>query len=103
VAKFIVLSLCCVLLVGCGDSAVKKAVRESLVDPDSAKFGSVKYSKNGEAACVTVNAKNRMGGYTGDSQIIVEKIDGKWSAINDEDTSQDTCMQVIDELTNNRS
>lgn len=59
----------------------KKAVLAALKDPDSAKFG--KFSLAGEfqgsqAACLTVNAKNSYGGYTGDSEAILAKMEGKW-------------------------
>ncbi|WP_339914103.1 hypothetical protein [uncultured Brevundimonas sp.] len=46
----------------------KAAVVESLRDPDSARFRSVRYSRrpNGQTIyCGEVNARNAMGGYTG--------------------------------------
>jgi hypothetical protein len=46
------------------DSGAEKAVLASLRDPDSAKFG--KFTLVGQdRACLTVNARNSVGGYTG--------------------------------------
>lgn len=62
------LSVILVVLTGCGDSDVGRieaAVKARLVDPDSVKFGSVTFSPKGESACIEYNAKNRMGGYSG--------------------------------------
>jgi hypothetical protein len=44
--------------------AALQAVRESLLDPSSAQFRSVRQMPNG-AVCGEVNGKNRMGGYVG--------------------------------------
>ncbi|QNA90471.1 hypothetical protein G4G28_21780 [Massilia sp. Dwa41.01b] len=62
------LILCLVLAVaGCDkgmlDNPMRKAVREKLKDPDSAKWGEVYVYKN--RACLEVNSKNSYGGYTG--------------------------------------
>ncbi len=89
----------CLLLAGCGgsESEAKKAVLENLKDPDSAKFG--KFSQVGESlACLTVNAKNSMGGYTGDKQAFLKKIDGKWEFITTQEISHDMCIQMWPEL-----
>ncbi|WP_049273158.1 hypothetical protein [Pseudomonas putida] len=45
-------------------SKIEAAVKERLVDADSAKFKFPKYS-GGSVYCGQVNAKNRMGGYAG--------------------------------------
>ena len=87
--RTLVASLFCTLILGaCGDeSAIKDAVRENLKDPDSAKFGKITVvdtgKKNGHGgsirvACVTVNAKNSMGGYGGNKQATVGTMDEKW-------------------------
>jgi outer membrane murein-binding lipoprotein Lpp len=89
----------CLLLAGCGgnESEAKKAVLENLKDPDSAKFG--KFSQDGESlACLTVNAKNSMGGYTGDKQALLKKLDGKWEFITTLEISHDKCIQMWPEL-----
>ena len=45
--------------------AAKKAIAYSLIDPESARFREVFIAPNRTAVCGQVNAKNRMGGYTG--------------------------------------
>ncbi len=90
--------ICALLLVACGgdESAAKKAVLGNLKDPDSAKFG--KFSLAGaKGACLTVNAKNSMGGYTGDQQAYLLK-DGEkgWIVIAiDKDLSHEKCIEVL--------
>lgn len=83
----------CILLVGCGgtESEAKKAVLAILKDPDSAKFG--KFTQvNEERACLTVNAKNSMGGYVGNQQAFLNRVDGKWEAYF-MDVSHDWCIE----------
>lgn len=74
------------LLTGCGSSdadliqLAQKSVQQQLKDPESAKFGealifahpdeSPKY-KNLRYVCGTVNAKNALGGYVGESRFVV--------------------------------
>ena len=76
------------VLAACSNtSAIEEAVRQNLIDPDSAKFGEiVEYiDADGKAmACVMVNAKNRMGGYTGESIVVAMKTsDGEWQSVGD--------------------
>ena len=51
---------------------LKKAVREKLKDPDSAKFGDPVVL--GNRACISVNAKNSYGGYTGSKYTHLKRI-----------------------------
>ena len=98
IRNVVVVGLCAVMLIACGgdESAAKKAVLESLKDPDSAKFG--EFHKVGdEGACFAVNAKNSMGGYTGTKFMIMAKIDGKWEAVTSSD-SLAICTQVLAEM-----
>ncbi|MFS0773827.1 hypothetical protein [Sphingomonas sp. 1P08PE] len=44
-----------------------QAVSDTLIDPQSAQFSDWKYYPLQKAACGRVNAKNRLGGYTGRS------------------------------------
>jgi hypothetical protein len=84
-----------IFLVGCGgdERAAKKVVLENLKDADSAKFG--KFALLDEKyACLTVNAKNSMGGYTGDQQAFLKKIDGEWQLFFIEETSQEMCIDM---------
>lgn len=46
-------------------------VRSQLVDPSSAKFGDIVISKKSKSICGSVNARNRMGGYTGFTSFIL--------------------------------
>lgn len=85
----------CILLAGCGgaESEAKKAVLANLKDPDSAKFG--KFTQVSEnLACMTVNAKNSMGGYTGDQQAFLKKVDGKWEFYFTQDVSHSMCIET---------
>ena len=75
-----------VALAACSNtSAIEDAVRENLVDPDSAKFGKVvEFTKKGggQMACVMVNAKNRMGGYTGEEAfLLMRDEEGNWTSL----------------------
>lgn len=76
---FVTLICGCLLLAACGgnEAEAQKAVLAGLKDPDSAKFG--KFTLVSEnLACLTVNAKNSMGGYTGDKEAFLKKVGGKW-------------------------
>lgn len=55
------------------EERVKDAVRRQLLDPDSAKFYGVIVSKDTGSTCGYVNAKNRMGGYSGKSLFYVTR------------------------------
>jgi hypothetical protein len=55
--------------------AAQSAVQKSLKDPDSAKFGDF-YLYDEKQACLTVNARNSYGGYTGDQLAVLNKING---------------------------
>ena len=83
------------LLSACGgvESEAKKAVLDGLKDPDSAKFGKF-LLVNETHACLTVNAKNAMGGYTGDQQAFLKKDDGKWRFVFSEEVSQKMCAEM---------
>jgi hypothetical protein len=62
-AILLLLSLTTIAACSSAESSAQNAVRKSLKDPDSAKFG--KFSKaTDDKACLNVNAKNSMGGYT---------------------------------------
>ncbi|KMS55944.1 hypothetical protein [Sphingobium cupriresistens] len=76
-------------------SAAEDAVRGSLKDPDSAKFGDFYYNEKTKKGCLTVNARNSMGGYTGDQQAYVEPGDKGWLTIGFADVSQESCRNVF--------
>jgi hypothetical protein len=52
--------------------AAEDAVRASLRDPDSARFGNVWFIERSGAVCGGINAKNAYGGYTGENRFVVK-------------------------------
>lgn len=59
------------------EALARKAVLNSLNDPGSARFG--KFTQVTQTtACLTVNARNGFGGYTGDQQARLRKSENKW-------------------------
>ena len=90
-----------VLLVGCDgrEGNVKQAVRASLSDPDSAKFGRITFNSRKDLACVTVNAKNKFGGYVGDEVFFMAALKtGEWSRQSTVNTSHDGCVTIINKI-----
>lgn len=99
----VLISLCFSLLTGCSsdEAEIKKAVRERLKDPDSAKFGKLTQI-NENLACITVNSRNSMGGYSGDQQAaviragVIEGLEGdNWLALTIVNGSQDRCLKTL--------
>lgn len=85
---------CTLLLAACGnESAAKKVVLAELKDPDSAKFGD--FSKHGDVACLTVNARNAMGGYVGNREAVLQKADGIWQVLDIIEISHDNCVKQM--------
>jgi len=67
-------------LSGCSQqSEIESAVKEQLLDPFSAQFKDSAISSDGNNACISWNAKNRMGGYGGWKVATLKKSDDKWS------------------------
>lgn len=56
---------------GSPEAKVRAAVRQRLKDPDSARFGPITIGRRSGAACGSVNARNAMGGYVGDTPFIL--------------------------------
>jgi hypothetical protein len=82
-------------LAACGEkSAVEDAVRQNLKDPDSARFSTFYYSKNTKRACITVNAKNSMGGYTGDKEIQLQRGADGWEWVSENELGEDYCKRA---------
>ncbi len=95
-----------ITLVGCDEkksmpdefSARDQAIaemREKLKDPDSAKFG--KFSIAGSNfACLTINAKNGYGGYSGDQQAVLAKSGERWvyARMADSSVSHESCIEI---------
>ena len=59
----------------------REAVRNQLIDPDSAKFRNEETAEKGAVVCGEMNAKNRMGGYTGFAPYIHAAIASKSASI----------------------
>lgn len=91
--KKLILLAALALLAACGNgrSGAEVAVRESLKDPDSARFGDFYFNDKTHKGCLAVNAKNSMGGYTGDQLAFVEKADDGWQVYDISDVSFDLC------------
>lgn len=80
------------LLGGCGEEkAAQEAVLKALNDPDSAKFGEFYYNPATGKGCIGVNAKNAMGGYTGEKQVELVKATDGWAAVGDMEFSHEDC------------
>lgn len=94
-----VIGFACIALAGCNSSerAAKAAVLEELKDPDSAKWGEFTLSKEGKWACLGVNAKNSMGGYTGEQQNALQKDKktGEWQPGAFLERTHEDCVETI--------
>jgi hypothetical protein len=92
----VMLALACLTsLVACNGakSGAEAAVRESLKDPGSAKFGDFYYNDEKKRGCLTVNARNSMGGYTGDQQAYVQRGDSGWEVYGIAEITQTMCRE----------
>ncbi len=82
-------------LTGCGNSdvaAIKAAVKDRLIDPDSVKFGKTRIGEGDVEACIEYNAKNRMGGYGGQKVAHATKSPDGWKiGIHGMDKDPDFC------------
>lgn len=84
-----------ILLSACGsnESNARKAVRDSLKDSESAKFGEFTIIGDKEdAACLTVNAKNSFGGYTGNQDAYLRKDEAGWHIVSMTEKSHNDCV-----------
>lgn len=79
------------------ESEAKKAVISNLKDPDSAKFGKFTLVDN-RGACLTVNARNAFGGYTGDQQATLIKTKGEWDVVAIDALSHETCLTIVKQV-----
>jgi hypothetical protein len=84
-------------LTGCANDrrGAEEEVRRNLKDPESAQFGNFYYSPTTKKACLVVNAKNSMGGYNGNSAIVLNKTDEGWEYVSDSDDDFDTCKAAL--------
>jgi len=93
--RWALITMGCFVLQGCGgaENDAEQAVRENLKDSDSAKFGEFTEIE-GRLACLTVNSKNAVGGYTGDQQALLKKVDGKWTLYSVVKSTHETCVRT---------
>jgi len=77
------------------EALARKATLNSLKDPDSAKFG--KFTQVTQTtACLTVNARNAFGGYTGDQQAFLLKAENEWHVVAiEKDLGHSQCIEVM--------
>jgi hypothetical protein len=87
----------CLALPGCdrNRSGAEAAVLENLKDPDSAEFGEFYYNEGTGRGCLSVNAKNSLGGYTGAQQAYVQKSGDGWTNREIVDKSPEFCREVF--------
>lgn len=90
----LIAALCLLSACNPNKSGAEDAVRDSLKDPDSARFGEFYYNSTTKKGCLTVNAKNSMGGYTGDQMAFVFKTDEGWAVEKFLETSFEGCQRV---------
>ncbi|WP_294302470.1 hypothetical protein [uncultured Sphingomonas sp.] len=90
-----------VSLVACGNhqSSAEAAVRDSLKDPESARFGEFYFNEKTGKGCLSVNAKNSMGGYTGDQQAYLRLKDSTWEVEGISEVSHESCRNTFADTT----
>lgn len=92
-----------ILLSACSnaESDAKQAVLSQLKDPNSAKFGKFTLV-NKYGACLTVNARNSMGGYTGVKQAMLVKSakfgSEEWQVVDFSELSHPKCIYAIKQV-----
>lgn len=86
----------CLTLAGCNSMQrdAEALVRENLKDPDSARFGTFYYNDKTKKACLTVNAKNSMGGYTGDKQVYLRQGESGWRYEGENEITPEDCRRM---------
>lgn len=106
--KIIIISLSLILSAcsNSGESEIKSAVRNTLKDPSSAQFGELAIFTAPDpekepdlgGACIVVNARNAMGGYSGDKIAILLKhpdTGGVWEVSKIEDIPFEGCKSIF--------
>lgn len=99
--RIAILALMLIGMSGCSgsESDAREAVLNRLTDPDSAKFGQFTLV-NEHGACLGVNAKNKMGGYTGEQQALLirgdkERGNAEWQVSEFTELSHENCVRVV--------
>lgn len=93
-----------ILLTACSsaESDAKQTVLNQLKDPDSAKFGEFTLV-NKHGACLSVNARNSMGGFTGVKQAMLvrgtkDRGNAEWQVVDFAEFSHKTCIYTIKQV-----
>lgn len=76
---------------------ITKAVQQSLIDPESARFGDIFVLPN-KHACIAVNAKNKFGGYAGIRMAFAGTFNGTWQPLGMHDVTLEKCISMIVKL-----
>jgi hypothetical protein len=81
------------------ETRAQKAVLKALKDPDSAKFGQFTLVKS-NTACLTVNAKNAMGGYSGNREAVLMKVVDEFVFVDflDERLGHEQCVEGMSKV-----
>ena len=78
--------------------SIQAAVRASLKDPESAQFGALTIAKD-RYACLTVNARNSYGGYSGPREAALTKVaDGSWQVMKIYELVHPQCVDAIQKM-----
>lgn len=75
-------------------SDAEEALRITLKDPESARFGEFYFNTRTNKGCLAVNAKNSMGGYTGNQQAYMEKTAKGWENFGIADIPLSSCREI---------
>lgn len=94
-----VAALCLLSACSLNRNGAENAVRDVLKDPDSAEFGEFYYNSSTQKGCLIVNAKNSLGGYTGDQMAFVIKTEEGWVVERIFETSMEGCQRVLADST----
>jgi hypothetical protein len=99
--KLVLIFVSLLILVSCSggdEEEAKRAVFNMLKGPDSAKFGQfTKVSaKKYEMACLTVSVRTSIGGYEGNKEALLGRINGeKWKVKYLSEASHEQCVEQL--------
>lgn len=78
-------------------SLIISAVNQNLFDSDSAKYRDIYLIQN-SYACAEVNAKNRFGGYTGFTNVVLAYLSGSWIPLESLKNFYFSCPDLITKM-----
>jgi hypothetical protein len=71
----------------------KEIITSSLIDPESAKFKDPMVIVNNRAACIEINSKNSLGGYTGFQSFELAKFNDRGWILYGKENSMENCVE----------